>query len=229
VGLVVLVILAAGIEGTSHFGGVRWFPHLHGKVTYQRPGRETRPEGKLVKSVNHHATSLPWWVGAIVVGLLALVVAFGIWSWWSSRRLPAAPLPSRSSAQVSHAVLAPEPEPEPEALLSGIALALKLLDDQREPGDAVVRAWLGLEQTAEESGIARYPSETPTEFTSRILRGAFADDAALRTLLRLYLRSRFGDHPVTADDVSDVREALQQLLASWRPVGGAPASGAGRG
>jgi hypothetical protein len=229
VALVVVVVLAAGIEGTSHFGGVRWFPTLHGKATYPRPGRLIHPVGGLAKGGNPHQTSLPWWVEAIVVALLALVVAFGIWSWLSSRRLPAAaPLPARSSAQVTHALAEPEPEPEPEVLLGGIALALQALDEPREPGDAVVRAWLGLEQMAEESGIVRYASETPTEFTSRILRGAFADDAALRTLLRLYLRSRFGDHPVTAADVSEVRGALQQLLASWRAAVRMPAGGATR-
>jgi hypothetical protein len=228
VALVVVVVLAAGLEGTSHFGGVRWFPNLHGKATLPPLGREIRPVGGQSKGANHHATSLPWWVGAIVVALLALVVAFAIWSWWSSRRLPPAPLAQRSAVVATQPTVALEPEPEPEVLLSGIALALNVLDQQREPGDAVVRAWLGLEQTAEESGIVRRPSETPTEFTSRILRGAFADDAALRTLLRLYQRSRFGDHPVTSADVTEVRGALQQLLSSWRVAGGVPASGARR-
>jgi hypothetical protein len=228
VALAAVVVLAAGLEGTSHFHGARWFPKLGGHESYgtrtlislapvhMRPGVR----------VPHHGTSLPWWVGAIVVVLLALALAFGLWRWWGAHRLPAAPLSPRPAVAATQALAAPEPEPEPEALLSGIALALSVLDEQREPGDAVVRAWLGLEQTAEESGIVRRPSETPTEFTSRILRGAFAEDAALRTLLRLYLRSRFGDHPVTAADVSEVRDALQQLLASWRPAGATPAGGA---
>lgn len=115
-----------------------------------------------------------------------------------------------------------EPEPEPEKLLTGIELALAALDEGHEPADAVVRAWLGLQETAEESGIVRRPSETPTEFTSRILSGAFADDRAVRTLLRLYLRTRFGDHPVTARDVTEVREALAQLVSSWQSTGGTP-------
>src|SRR6201999_1893445 len=95
-------------------------------------------------------------------------------------------------------------------------LALQVLDEQREPADAIVRAWLGLEGTAEESGIVRRPAETPTEFTSRILSRAFGDHEAVRTLLRLYLRTRFGDHPVTDDDVAAVRAALQELVTTWR-------------
>ena len=112
------------------------------------------------------------------------------------------------------------------ALRTGIELALQVLDEQREPADAIVRAWLGLQETAEESGIVRRPAETPTEFTSRILSRAFADDRAIRTLLRLYLRTRFGDHPVTTDDVAAVRAALQELVRTWPtpevPAGAGP-------
>jgi hypothetical protein len=91
-----------------------------------------------------------------------------------------------------------------------------VLDEpDRDPADAIVRAWLGLQETAEESGITRRAAETPTEFTSRILRGAFADDRAIKTLLRLYLRTRFGDHPATQEDVAAVRAALQELLRTW--------------
>lgn len=136
--------------------------------------------------------------------------------------MPAAPKLHTSSVHVTELVPV-EPEAKPEKLLTGIGLALQALDEQREPADAVVRAWLGLQETAEESGIVRRPSETPTEFTSRILSRAFADDRALRTLLRLYLRTRFGDHPVTAEDVAAVRAALQQLLSTWPAADRAPA------
>ncbi len=116
-------------------------------------------------------------------------------------------------------------EPEPERLLTGVECALAALDQGLEPGDAVVRAWLGLQETAEESGIARRKAETPTEFTSRILGAAFVDDGAVRTLLRLYLRTRFGEHPVTPDDVAEVSEALQHLVSSWQSAGAASGMG----
>ncbi len=120
-----------------------------------------------------------------------------------------------TGATTSEPPIEPEPEPDTPALRTGIELALQVLDEQREPADAIVRAWLGLQETAEESGIVRAPAETPTEFTSRILSRALTDDRALRTLLRLYLRTRFGDHPVTTDDVAQVRAALRELVATW--------------
>ncbi len=92
---------------------------------------------------------------------------------------------------------------------------MQLLNEDRSPGDAVMLAWLGLEQSAEDSGIVRRPAETPTEFTSRILKRVFADDGAVATLLSLYLRARFADFEVTATDVSRARQALEDLVRSW--------------
>jgi hypothetical protein len=51
----------------------------------------------------------------------------------------------------------------------------------------------------------------------------FANDSAgneaIATLLRLYLRTRFGDHPVTDADVALVRRALQELVRTWDSAG----------
>jgi hypothetical protein len=223
--LVVLVILAAGIGGTSAFTGARWVPNLGGSDSGARPTRTTLiPTSTAPRRprVNVKSAAIPAWLWIIVIVLVALALSALFWRWWSGRRLPAAAGLRGTSVQATH-VLQSEPEPEPEKLLTGIELALHALDDERrEPADAVVRAWLGLQETAEESGIVRFASETPTEFTTRILSAAFADDRALRTLLRLYLRTRFGDHPVTADDVAEVRGALRQLLSSWPAAAGAP-------
>ena len=112
-----------------------------------------------------------------------------------------------------------EPEvADAPAVLRGIAAALGALDEHREPGDAVVRAWLGLQQAAEDAGLARSAAETPTEFTGRVLSRTGADRAALRTLLRLYLRARFDDGAISAADATAAREALQALATSWEGV-----------
>ncbi len=152
----------------------------------------------------------------IAVGIAAAGVAWLLWRWWAGRPSGrAAGVHAPAVTTTREIVAEPEPEPDTPVLRSGIELALQVLDEQREPADAIVRAWLGLQETAEQSGIVRQPAETPTEFTTRILSAAFADDWAVRTLLRLYLRTRFGDHPVTGDEVAAVRAALQRLVDTW--------------
>ena len=220
--LAVLVVAAAGIAGTTHFAGPRWLPHW--KLSRPSAGARTRchpcpRRSQPPTTVPKAHRQLPTW---------------GRWCSGSSSRSrsSASPCccgdggqagrPGRRPAGTRsrwprrrRSLTEPEPEPDMPALRTGIELALQVLDEQREPADAIVRAWLGLQETAEESGIVRQPAETPTEFTSRILSRAFADDRAVRTLLRLYLRTRFGDHPVTTDDVAAVRAALQELVRTW--------------
>jgi hypothetical protein len=226
--LVLLVILAAGIGGTSDFTGARWLPNLHGSSAPPRiaiPIGPTTRIGSGRHRPQHSSATVHGWIVVIAIVLVAIGLLALLWRWWRGRRLPSAPERSGASVQQQTQQVVPaEPEPEPEQLLTGIELALEVLDEEREPADAIVRAWLGLQETAEESGIVRRAAETPTEFTSRILSGAFADDRALRTLLRLYLRTRFGDHAVTAADVAEVREALRQLVSSWQPAGSAAAT-----
>lgn len=151
----------------------------------------------------------------VPVGVALMVAAVLAWRWWTGhRRRPGLHVhaPAVAGARPDPA----EAAPEPEFLLTGIEPTLQLLDEPREPADAIVRAWLGLEQSAQESGIVRRPEETPTEFTARILKAAFADDRAVQVLLRLYLRARFGDRPVTSDDVTAVRGILRELVQTWR-------------
>jgi hypothetical protein len=215
--LVLMVIAAAGLSGTAHFAGPRFVPHVR-SGSHLAPPKSGQVSSPRIVHQKTSSGSSGWavWVG---VALLVAVLALFAWllrRWWLNRRAARVKsLTGAASLQVFPAVTA-LPQPEPEVLLTGIAAALRALDEERDPGDAVVRAWLGMEETAAESGILRGPSETPTEFTSQIMRTAFADDRAIQTLLRLYLRTRFGDHPVTAADVSDVREALQHLIDNWR-------------
>jgi hypothetical protein len=140
------------------------------------------------------AGTFPLWIVLwVAVAIMIVGVAVLLWRLWAGR-------PSRAATG-------------PVAALDTATSEIPI--EQREPADAIVRAWLGLQETAAESGIVRRAAETPTEFTSRILSRAFTDDRAVRTLLRLYLRTRFGDHPVTTDDVATVRAALQELVRTW--------------
>lgn len=80
------------------------------------------------------------------------------------------------------------------ALRQGATRALDLLDQIREPRDAVIRSWLALEDAARETGAPRRPAMSPTEFASAILTRTTADPAAIARLLTLYHRARFSSH-----------------------------------
>jgi hypothetical protein len=101
------------------------------------------------------------------------------------------------------------------AMRRGIARALEILDERREPSDAVVQAWLGLEQTATDAGAGRGTAETPAEYTARIVQRFATDRAAAHALLRLYQDVRFGGRTADAASVTAARESLLRLQASW--------------
>jgi hypothetical protein len=226
--LAVLVVAAAGLAGTAHLTGPRWYPNLRSSPGVRTTPLVHLPPSSQTKTIVKARGASGSWLLAVVIAVVLVVLANLMWRWLRGRRLaPASPNVNAAVGNMSQ-VVGLEPEPEPARLLTGIELALQALAEQREPADAVVRAWLGLQETAEESGIVRRVSETPTEFTERVLTRAFADPEPLHTLLRLYLRTRFGDHPVTADDVRAVHDALQQLLAGWHAATDAagPAVGA---
>lgn len=221
-----VVVVAAGVEGGAHFSGPRWVPSFHaGPVTpptpSRSPARPTQPAVAKPSTLHIPIGTILFWTAIALAVVLALLLVL-----WLRRRAPwrRAPRPVEVEAPpvvAAEVGRAAEPEPDAPVIRSGLEEALLELERDVEPGDAVVRAWLGLQQTAEQSGVTRGRSETPTEFTSRILGRVFANDSAgneaVATLLRLYLRTRFGDHPVTDADVVLVRQVLQELLRTWDP------------
>lgn len=97
------------------------------------------------------------------------------------------------------------------ALADAVEEALQRLDDVREPRDAVVAAWVELENAAARHGWERDPAETSTEFTAHLLAVSPAPAEAIATLRRLYQHARFAAHPVTGDDVLSARAALESI------------------
>lgn len=96
-------------------------------------------------------------------------------------------------------------------LREGVEAAGRRLDEDVPPGDAVVAAWVALEESAARTGIVRERSTTATELTVQVLDATRADPVATRTLLDLYLAARFSDHPLTAQDVASARRCLGVL------------------
>ncbi|HEX4722241.1 MAG TPA: DUF4129 domain-containing protein [Pseudonocardiaceae bacterium] len=96
-------------------------------------------------------------------------------------------------------------------LLRGARAALLNLRQRAggPPSDAVQQAWLVLEESAAESGTARRPEQTSTEFTSAVLSEHDVDPGALATLRTLYQRARFGRPDAVTD--ADAERAIDAL------------------
>jgi uncharacterized protein DUF4129 len=85
--------------------------------------------------------------------------------------------------------------------------------DGGPPGDAVIAAWLRLEEAAEHEGAGRKPHETATEFTAALLDRYTTSEPAMAELRVLYQRARFGPPgEVGEDDVRRAADALDRIL-----------------
>lgn len=102
------------------------------------------------------------------------------------------------------------------ALADGVDAATDALDRDVPPGDAVIAAWVALEDAAEGSGVVRDAAQTATEFTLDLLDATEADPDASRVLLDLYLAARFSEHEIRPDDVTRARGALAAIGAGVR-------------
>jgi hypothetical protein len=114
-------------------------------------------------------------------------------------------------------------------LQDAVDTALAHVDAAATSHDAVVAAWVALEDAAAEHGTTRAPAQTATEFTALLLtaqlsttpgRGGRAVSADVDTLRRLYQRARFTDRPVGADAVRDARSALSHIARALGPTRG---------
>ncbi|MBC6450320.1 DUF4129 domain-containing protein [Actinokineospora xionganensis] len=82
------------------------------------------------------------------------------------------------------------------------------------PADAIVAAWLVLENAAARRRAAH---ETPTEFTARVVAEQDLDATAVIDLRRLYHRARFGPPGlVTEADAAAASEALRRIESGVR-------------
>ena len=120
-----------------------------------------------------------------------------------------------ASVQVAATGAEAEAELDAEAIQHGIAQARAALEADLPPSDAVVEAWLALERAAADSGAARSPAQTPTEFTAVVLRRTPGERTAVEALLKLYLRARFSEHALRERDAQQARAALAAIASAW--------------
>lgn len=209
-----VVVLSSALEGPAHL--VPFFGSGAGGRPFEpptpiQPSQPTLGSGSPRIDLNAAVGTIV----LVLVALLGLAIAVLL------IRLVVAAVRGRRRRPGLRGVEALDAEPriaDAPTVLRGIAAALAGFEEDRQPADAVVRAWLGLQQAAEDAGFARSPAETPTEFTGRVLSRTGADRSALRTLLGLYLRARFGDGGITPADAAGAQRALRALEASWERV-----------
>ncbi|GAA2100238.1 hypothetical protein GCM10009841_14750 [Microlunatus panaciterrae] len=159
------------------------------------------------------------WLGtlALAVGVLAAVGLL----WWLWQRFRRTVSTVREDPRgLGAALVADQAMPDLPVLRQGIAAATRSLDRISDPNNAIVAAWLELEEAADGSGVTRQPAQTPTEFTVDVLARTEADPVATRELLRLYHRARFSSAGVGPNEVAAARACLGRLAASW--TGAAP-------
>jgi hypothetical protein len=77
--------------------------------------------------------------------------------------------------------------------------------------DAVIACWVALEEAAASAGVARDPSETPAEFTVRVLGVGGISEPELVRLGELYREARYSTHGSTEQARADARSALLRL------------------
>lgn len=99
-------------------------------------------------------------------------------------------------------------------LQDAVTRALAHLDGHARPRDAVVAAWVALEEAAARAGAHRDPAQTPTEFTGTVLAKTPAPPTAVAHLRTLYQRARFTDRPIDRTAVAQARTALADIARS---------------
>ncbi len=160
--------------------------------------------------VDHGPSNLVTTVLWALLVLAVLVLAFWVW-----RVLPRRPPRAQVAGETGAHVLGRPVEPSAPAVREGVGTAQHLLDTVADPTDAVLAAWVALEEAAARSGVPRRPADTPTEFTARVLTATEADAAAVTSLLGLYHRARFSTAGVEPAAVVEARRCLDVLAGSW--------------
>lgn len=199
----------------------------------QQPSGATSPAPQPVQQPDQVDSR---WIILVLVTLLALLVAalitLAVRKLLAVHREPVDTDPDHLAAGTSTGAFGDDVDlPE---LQDAVTRALAHLDGHPRPRDAVVAAWVALEEAAARAGTRRDPAQTPTEFTGTVLAATPAPAGAVTRLRTLYQRARFTDRPVDTTAVDQARAALAEIARSLdvdEPSPGGPAGTgpAGRG
>ncbi len=219
-GILVLAVVGAAVRGVWQ-ADPTWDPTLD-VPSFSEPATpdpedfSVTPPPSPTGEIGESLTSPPWLQPTLLTILAVLFLAL---AYLFIRRLLAKAAARRSytlttSGTATSAWSDAEDEVIPD-LTDALTQAHEALRDRENPGDAVIAAWVALEDTAAASGAARSASDTPTEFTVTLLHRTNADPGAISSLRTTYLAARFGSREVGEADVATAAQALERITQTW--------------
>lgn len=216
IGFAVLMLVAAlqgypqvrPIEFSS--GGIP-MPETSQQTTAPLQIPEDRASDDLVLEVI--ATVVGILIGLFLLVVLVRVIVRALKELWRRRALE-----RRSGAEIGRGeVPAPAPVQSVDApvVRDGILGAIDALQAHAAPSDAIVAAWVGLEESAQRAGMRRAAAETPGEFTLRVVGSRPGSGGDVRELLRMYEAVRYGDREPAEQERVRARELLERIHREW--------------
>jgi uncharacterized membrane protein YedE/YeeE len=196
-GLVLVAVLAIVHQGLRLNWLNRDDPAQQAKVGKVEPGKEKK-EPPAVRPYQPQFRWVPLFVvGSLIVGIGGAMAIFAV----RRRRALVRDLPIR------------------EALSDVLAETLDDLRGERDPRQAVIRAYSRMERTLAARGLPRREAEAPLEYLGRVLDAVQASAHSVRRLTQLFQRARFSTHEIDTGMKEDAIEALSGLRAELE-VGG---------
>jgi hypothetical protein len=221
-GFFVVVMSAIALQGTPQITGEA--PRLDSESITEttRPAPSSSPPPEMTPPEDNLILTIIGVVLAIIItAVVAVMIFFGLRmlvrylrELWRDR-----PLAVRTAADVDTRAASAAPivaEPDTETIRRGITAAMQTLQVHVDPGDSIIAAWVGLEETAADAGAGRAANETPSEFTVRIVGRGTGIAAEINTLLGLYESVRFGGRHADEDDRATASRCLAAIEGGWR-------------
>jgi len=168
------------------------------QVDNATPPRERGPEPLLNDAV---ATAIGWVVRIVLVLLVLTVVALLLRALIARVRRDLATPKDEATADVV-----------PDVLLRGVREGERRLG-RGTSSEAVINAWLALEEMAVATGLPDDAARTPAELVEAVLERYAVQPAAVGRLAELYREARFSEHLVTEDQREEARTALAAVRA----------------
>jgi hypothetical protein len=207
-----VLVVAVGLQAPALSVGLRWKWTMRSSSL---PPIDIEPfDGGVAELAGVGERDL-WW-SSTLAWILGALVASGILIWvmrWIRRHTRPSPAITLTGMGADGGV---PREPDAQIVHSGLAAALQTLTSGRDPGNAVVQAWQGLQDAAAAAGLNRRSAETTSEFTARILYRSRNSAAPIDVLQSLYQRVRFGDHSPDAGEIASARDSLSALIELWQ-------------